>query len=241
MLHINRLNPLPILKSRFVNKLFLSERLNILRAAVLGANDGIISTAGVVVGVAGAHQGQFALMLAGLSAMLAGAFSMGGGEFVSVSAQRDTQRATRAKQEAKLNLAKDEELESLTQHYIDLGLTPDLAKQVCDQLMAKDGLNVTLKNKYNLDVNQYFNPWHAALSSFCSFIVGALLPFLMIVFVPYPQKVLFTVLGVVVALAFTGYTSATMGGAHRSRAALRNVCVGLLTMGVTYFIGSLIG
>lgn len=219
----------------------LSERLNIIRAAVLGANDGIISTAGVVIGVAGAHQSQFALMLAGISAMLAGAFSMGGGEFVSVSTQRDVQKATKNRQQAALATNHAHELALLKQSYIEQGLSPELAAQVASELIAKDGLNVTLKNKYNLDVNEYFNPWHAALSSFCSFIIGALLPFLMIIFIPYPQKIGFTVAAVVCALFLTGYTSASMGHAARLKVAVRNVCIGMLTMGITYLIGSLIG
>ncbi|WP_225420439.1 VIT1/CCC1 transporter family protein [Lapidilactobacillus bayanensis] len=219
----------------------LSERLNILRAAVLGANDGIISTAGVVVGVAGAHQSQFALMLARISAMFAGAFSMGGGEFVSVSAQRDIQRATKQRQETALNFNYEHEFAILKQSYLDQGLSAELAEKVARELITKDGLNVTLKNKYNLDVHEYFNPWHAALSSFCSFIIGALLPFLMIVFIPYPEKISFTVGAVICALFLTGYTSASMGNAARLKAAIRNVCIGMLTMGITYLIGGLIG
>jgi len=176
------------LSQRLIQKFHLSEQLNIIRAGVLGANDGIVSVAGIVVGVAGAQQSQTALFIAGLSGMFAGALSMGGGEYVSVSTQRDTQKTMTQLQNRSIKNDYAGELENLTQHYESEGLKHDLALEVASELMANDALNVTLKSKCNIEVQHYFNPWHAAISSFFSFMLGSLLPLLAITLIPYPTK-----------------------------------------------------
>ncbi|USS38343.1 VIT family protein [Latilactobacillus sakei] len=219
----------------------LSERLNIIRAGVLGANDGIISVAGIVVGVASAHQSQYTLFLADISGMLAGAFSMGGGEYVSVSTQRDTQKSMMRLQKEAIQNEYDAEVASLQRTYESKGLPTPLANQVATAFMQKDSLDITLREKYNIELHHYFNPWHAAFSSFFSFILGSLLPILTILAIPYPYKVSGTVASIVVALIITGYTSATLGHANRFKGILRNVLTGVLTMVVTYLIGGSIG
>ena len=221
--------------------LCLSERLNIIRAGVLGANDGIISVAGIVVGVASAHQSQYTLFLAGVSGMLAGAFSMGGGEYVSVSTQRDTQKSMMRLQKEAIQNEYADEVASLTRTYESKGLPTPLANQVANAFMQKDSLDITLREKYNIELHHYFNPWHAAFSSFFSFMFGALLPLLAITLIPYPYKVGGTISAVILALIMTGFTSASLGHANRVKGVLRNVSIGLLTMFVTYLIGSAIG
>ncbi|MQS90224.1 VIT1/CCC1 transporter family protein [Companilactobacillus mishanensis] len=229
------------LSRKLIEKFHLSEQLNIIRAGVLGANDGIVSVAGIVIGVAGAHQGQLALFIAGLSGMLAGALSMGGGEYVSVSTQRDTQRTMTQIQNERIQSDYEDELKGLALHYEHEGLTPPLAKKVATQLMENDALNVTLKAKCNIELSHYFNPWHAAISSFFSFMMGSLLPLLSITFIPYPYKVPGTIAAVVLALTLTGYTSATLGNSDRVKGVLRNLLLGVGTMSVTYLIGGAFG
>ncbi|MCH4057470.1 MAG: VIT family protein [Lactobacillaceae bacterium] len=229
------------LSQRLIQKFHLSEQLNIIRAGVLGANDGIVSVAGIVIGVAGAQQSQTALFIAGISGMFAGALSMGGGEYISVSTQRDTQKTLAQQQSDNIQRHYDSELQALTQHYEKECLTSDLAGEVAEQLMANNALGVTLKAKNNIELQNYFNPWHAAISSFCSFILGALLPLLSITFIPNPFKVRGTIAAVMLAMIFTGYTSATLGNSNRLKGVLRNLLVGLGTMVITYLIGGSLG
>ncbi|AKP66264.1 VIT1/CCC1 transporter family protein [Companilactobacillus ginsenosidimutans] len=229
------------LSQRLIQKFHLSEQLNIIRAGVLGANDGIVSVAGIVIGVAGAQQSTAALFIAGISGMFAGALSMGGGEYVSVSTQRDTQKTMTRMQDESIQRNYEGELNGLAHHYESEGLTPALAKKVAVQLMENDALNVTLKSKCNIELQHYFNPWHAAISSFLSFILGSLLPLLSITFIPYPYKVPGTIAAVICALTFTGYASATLGNSDRIKGVLRNLLVGIGTMTVTYLIGGSLG
>lgn len=222
-------------------KINLSERLNIIRAGVLGANDGIISVAGIVIGVASAHQSELAILLAGLSGMFAGALSMGGGEYVSVSTQRDTQKAMMKRQQELISNEYEQEVASLTRTYESKGLPTPLASQVANAFMQKDSLDITLREKYNIELHHYFNPWHAAISSFFSFILGALLPVLTILAIPEPYKISGTMAAVLVSLLMTGYTSAALGEANRKKGMLRNVLTGVFTMLITYLIGGSIG
>jgi len=224
-----------------IQKFHLSEQLNIIRAGVLGANDGIVSVAGIVIGVAGAQQSQATLFLAGISGMFAGALSMGGGEFVSVSTQRDTQKTMTKLQHRNILNNYQGELENLTNHYQTEGLTPTLSKEVATQLMKNDALNVTLKSNFNIEQKHFFNPWNAAISSFFSFILGSLLPLLSITFIPYPYKVPGTIGAVILALTCTGYASATLGNSNRFKGVLRNLLVGIGTMTITYLIGGSLG
>ena len=219
----------------------VGNRLNWLRAGVLGANDGIVSTAGVVVGVAGATSDKAAIVLAGLAALSAGAMSMAAGEYVSVSTQRDTERALLAKERRELRDMPQEELAELASIYEDKGLSPELALEVATQLTAHDALGAHAEAELGIDPDQLTNPWHAAWASMGSFTLGALLPLVAILLPPVGSRVLVTALAVVAALALTGWGSARLGQAPPRPAIVRNVFGGILAMAVTYGIGALVG
>ncbi len=216
-------------------------RLNWLRAAVLGANDGIVSTAGVVMGVAGATDDHEQILIAGVAALVAGAISMGAGEYVSVSTQRDSERAVLDLEARELEQMPETELRELAKMYEEKGLSPDLAQEVAEQLTERDALRAHAEMEFGIDPDELTNPWHAAWASMIAFTVGALLPLLMVAFTPAPTRVLVTVVTVAAALAVTGWVSARLGLSPRVPAVVRNVGGWLLAMGVTYLIGMLVG
>ena len=216
-------------------------RLNSLRAAVLGANDGIVSTAGIVIGVAGATLDPFPILTAGIAGLTAGALSMAVGEYVSVSAQRDTEKALLEIERRELAEMPDEELAELAGLYEQKGLDADLARKVAEQLHAHDALAAHAETELGINPDALTNPWVAALSSAVSFTIGSVLPLLAIVLAPAELKIPVTVAAVVAALVLTGYLSARAGGTPILRAIARNVAGGLLAMGVTYWIGRLVG
>jgi VIT1/CCC1 family predicted Fe2+/Mn2+ transporter len=219
----------------------MSGRLNWLRAGVLGANDGIVSTAGLVVGVAGATDDRHTILVAGIAGLFAGALSMGTGEYVSVSTQRDTEQALLAKERRELREEPEEELAELAFLYEQKGLNPDLAMQVATELTARDALAAHAEVELGIDPDDLTNPWHAAWASMLAFTVGALLPLLTITLSPDDGRVWITVASVAIALATTGWLSASLGQARIGRAVLRNVGGGLLAMVVTYLIGQAVG
>ena len=219
----------------------VSGRLNWLRAGVLGANDGIVSTAGVVMGVAGATDDSGTILIAGIAALTAGALSMGAGEYVSVSTQRDSERAILELEAAELRQMPQTEERELARMYVDKGLTPATAKQVARELTEHDALRAHADIEFGIDPDALANPWHAALASMVAFTVGALLPLLVVAFVPGAARVVTTVLTVAVALAVAGAVSARLGYSPKLPAVVRNVAGGLLAMGVTYLIGMLAG
>ncbi|MES4891964.1 VIT family protein [Streptomyces sp. NPDC096012] len=219
----------------------LGSRLNWLRAAVLGANDGIVSTAGLVVGVAGATGSRAALLTAGLAGLLAGSMSMAAGEYVSVSTQRDSEMAALATERRELTEQPDLELEELTELLRERGLSREVAREAAEQLTARDALRAHARVELGIDPDELANPWHAAWASFLAFTVGALLPLLAIVLPPAGWRLAVTVCSVLAALVLTGWTSARLGAAHPRRAVLRNVAGGALAMGITYAAGSLLG
>ncbi|MFI9355050.1 VIT family protein [Streptomyces lydicus] len=219
----------------------LGSRLNWLRAAVLGANDGIVSTAGLVVGVAGATDNRGALLTAGLAGLLAGSLSMAAGEYVSVSTQRDSEKAALAQEKRELATEPQAELVELTQLLRGKGLEEQLAREVAEQLTAHDALRAHAEVELGIDPDELTNPWHAAGASFLAFTVGALLPLLAIVLPPAGQRLWITVLAVLAALALCGWSSARLGAAPVGRAVLRNVGGGVVAMAVTYAAGSLLG
>lgn len=216
-------------------------RLNSLRAAVLGANDGIVSTAGIVIGVAGATLVPFAILTAGIAGLTAGALSMAVGEYVSVSAQRDTEKALLDKERRELEEMPDEELAELAGLYEAKGLDPELAHQVAIQLHNHDALAAHAETELGIDPDNLTNPLTAAVSSAISFTVGSILPLVAIMVAPTSLKVPITVVAVAAALVLTGYLSARAGGTAYSRSIMRNVAGGLLAMAVTYGIGRLVG
>ncbi|MFF8376794.1 VIT family protein [Streptomyces sp. NPDC015661] len=219
----------------------LGSRLNWLRAAVLGANDGVVSTAGLVVGVAGATESQAALLTAGLAGLLAGSMSMAAGEYVSVSTQRDSEKAALAQEKRELRERPEAELAELTGLLAARGLSPEVAREAAEQLTARDALRAHARVELGIDPDALTNPWHAAGASFLAFTVGALLPLLAIVLPSASARLWVTVLSVLAALAFTGWWSARLGAAPTGPAILRNVAGGALAMGVTYAAGSLLG
>jgi vacuolar iron transporter family protein len=219
----------------------VGSRLNWLRAAVLGANDGIVSTAGVVMGVAGATQDRGAIVIAGIAALTAGALSMGTGEFVSVSTQRDSEKSILDLEATELRQMPETEERELAKMYVDKGLAPETAKQVARELTEHDALRAHADIEFGIDPDNLTNPWHAAWASMLAFTIGALLPLLIVAFVPSGARILVTVLSVVAALALTGFVSARIGLSPRLPAVVRNIGGGLLAMGVTYAIGSFAG
>lgn len=219
----------------------VSGRLNWLRAGVLGANDGIVSTAGVVMGVAGATDDGATILIAGIAALTAGALSMGAGEYVSVSTQRDSERSILAMEQRELEQMPETEQSELAQMYRDKGLSKETAERVAAELTAKDALRAHADIEFGIDPDNLTNPWHAAWASMVAFTVGALLPLLIVAFVPDSVRIVVTVLSVMAALALTGFVSARIGYSPRLPAVLRNMSGGVLAMGVTYLIGTLAG
>jgi VIT1/CCC1 family predicted Fe2+/Mn2+ transporter len=219
----------------------LAARLNRLRAGVLGANDGIVSTAGLVVGVAGAATDRATVLVAGVAGLVAGALSMGGGEYVSVSSQRDTEEAALRTERWELDHMPAAELEELVSIYRDKGLDAETAQEVAEQLTAADALGAHAEVELGIDPDRRTSPWQAALASMLAFVAGSLLPLLAIALPPLPVRVPVTVVAVTLALALTGVVSARLGRARVGRAVVRNVVVGLLAMAVTFAVGSLIG
>lgn len=214
-----------------------AERLNILRAGVLGANDGIISIAGVVIGVASATSNIWFILISALSAIFAGAFSMAGGEYVSVSTQKDTEEAAVAKEQALLDRSPEAARESLYQTFLSQGDCETAAEVKVNLAFSKNPIKVLVEEKYGVDMEEITNPWHAAVSSFLSFSVGSLPPTLAILLFPDPYRIPITVVVVALTLILTGYVSAKLGKAPVKQAMLRNLAVGLLTMLVTYVVG----
>ncbi|MFD7880390.1 VIT family protein [Streptomyces sp. NPDC059766] len=219
----------------------LGSRLNWLRAAVLGANDGIVSTAGLVVGVAGATQERPALLTAGLAGLLAGSLSMAAGEYVSVSTQRDSEKAALATEKRELKEAPEAELDELTGLLQERGLSREVAREAAQQLTERDALKAHARVELGIDPDALADPWHAAWASFAAFTVGALLPLLAIVLPPAHWRVPVTVVSVLAALVLTGWASARLGAAAPGRAVLRNVVGGAVAMAVTYAVGTLLG
>ena len=216
-------------------------RLNWLRAGVLGGNDGIVSTAGIVLGVAGATATRSTILTAGIAGLAAGAMSMAVGEYVSVSSQRDSEKALLEKERGELRDTPDEELAELTDMYAAKGLTHDLAAEVAEQLTALDALAAHAEVELGIDPVNLTSPWHAAFASMVAFTLGALLPLVAITVPPADLRVPVTVLAVLAALAVTGVVSGRLGKAPLSRPLWRNVIGGSVAMAVTYGIGTLVG
>ncbi|MEJ8281669.1 VIT1/CCC1 transporter family protein [Pseudonocardia spirodelae] len=219
----------------------LSGRLNRLRAGVLGANDGIVSTAGLVVGVAGAAATPATVLTAGIAGTAAGAVSMALGEYVSVSSQRDTERSLLATERRELAEDPAGELAELAALYRAKGLSEETADTVARELTAHDALSAHVEAELHLDPDDLAGPWQAAAVSALSFVLGAVLPLLAIALPPAAWRIPVTVVAVLVALAVTGAVSARLGGHGTRRAVLRVVLGGALGLAVTYGLGTLVG
>jgi vacuolar iron transporter family protein len=219
----------------------LASRLNWLRAGVLGANDGIVSTAGLVVGVAGATTARGAIFTAGIAGLTAGAVAMALGEYVSVSSQRDSEAAQLAMERRELAETPDQELAELTAIYQDKGLSASTAHLVATELSGHHALTAHAEAELHMNPDEMVNPWQAALASALSFTIGALLPLLAILLPPATWRVPLTVVAVLAALALTGAGSARIGGGVARRSVIRVVSGGALGLAVTYGIGHLVG
>lgn len=223
------------------NTISKTQKLNWLRAAVLGANDGIVSIAGLVVGVAGATESKSVIITAGIAGVVAGALSMAAGEYVSVSSQRDSEQALLQMESDKLAKDPEAELEKLAFVYETKGLSAATARKVAVELTDHDAFRAHAEAKHGLNPDDLTNPWHAAIASAAAFVTGAIIPMTVIVLPPVEYRVPVTFVAVVCALAITGALSAHAGGAKKTRAILRVVVGGALAMIVTYAIGRVSG
>lgn len=219
----------------------LARKLNWLRAAVLGANDGIVSTAGLVMGVAGATTESAPILIAGIAALVAGSISMAGGEYASVSAQRDSEKAALERERRELSENPEKELAELSDFYIGRGLSPELASKVAAELTERDAIKAHAEAELGISSDEHVSPFAAAVASFISFALGSVLPIVAISGPWIEFREIATVVSVVIALALTGYVGAKIGGAKPLRAVIRNVFVSLLTMGAAYGIGAILG
>jgi VIT1/CCC1 family predicted Fe2+/Mn2+ transporter len=217
-----------------------NNRLNWLRAGVLGANDGIVSTAGIVMGVAGATDDTGTIAIAGIAGLVAGALSMAAGEYVSVSTQRDSEEALLAKERRELAEDPDDELAELAGLYVEKGLSERLALEVAQELTEHDALRAHAETELGIDPDDLTDPWQAAWTSMLAFTLGALLPLLTITLTPAGSRIWLTVASVVAALVVTGWTSARFGFGSARAAVIRNVLGGAVAMAVTYGVGSLL-
>jgi VIT1/CCC1 family predicted Fe2+/Mn2+ transporter len=218
-----------------------TERIGWLRAAVLGANDGIISTASLIVGVAAADADHNAIMVAGSAALIAGALSMAAGEYVSVSSQADAEKADLARETRELRDMPEFEREELKQIYVSRGLTPDLAGQVADQLTAKDALKAHARDELGISEFTEAKPIQAAIASAVTFSVGAALPLATSLFAPLDQLGWYVSGASLLFLAALGYLGAWAGGASPVKPVVRVVFWGAIAMAVTAGIGQLFG
>ena len=222
-------------------ELHRSGRAGWLRAAVLGADDGIVSTASLVIGVAAAAASRGAVLLAGLAGLVAGATSMAAGEYVSVSTQRDAERADIRRERRELAADPEFERAELTEVYVRRGLDRELAATVAERLMAVDPLGSHVRDELGLQPGALARPLQAAVVSASSFAVGAALPLALIVLAPMGARIPVTALAALVLLALLGVVGARLGGAAAGRAALRVTAGGGLAMALTALIGQLVG
>jgi VIT1/CCC1 family predicted Fe2+/Mn2+ transporter len=219
----------------------LVSRIGWLRAAVLGANDGIVSTASLIVGVASAAAPTSQVLVAGIAGLVAGAMSMAAGEYVSVSSQSDTENADLAREREELRTQPEFEREELAQIYVKRGLETGLARQVADQLMAKDALAAHAHDELGISEMTTARPIQAALTSAATFSVGAAMPLLMVLVSPASMLVLAVSVASLLFLALLGGIGASAGGANIVRATLRVTFWGAFAMALTAGIGALVG
>lgn len=213
-------------------------RLNKLRAGVLGANDGIVSVAATVIGVAAATENIAVIATAGVAAVSAGAFSMATGEFISVSTQRDTEEAIVERVESAATSNRAEMVDTLTDDLVTKGVSGELARLAAAEMAANNPVEA-MSSLEGIDPEDLINPWHAAWASFFSFILGAAIPVAAILLFPPAIRIPATFGSVLLALALTGLVSSRLGEADAKRAVIRTMVGGALGMAATYGVGSL--
>ncbi len=223
------------------SELHRTDRIGWLRAAVLGANDGIVSTASLLVGVAAASASQTTLLMTGVASLVAGAMSMAAGEYVSVHSQADTEKADLAREKAELARDPAAELNELSAIYVARGLTPELARQVATQLSVHDALGAHARDELGISSAFIANPLQAALASAASFAVGAALPLAVAAFAPAPNVIAWVASASLLSLALLGVVAARAGGSDVLASAWRVTFWGVLAMAATAGVGRLFG
>jgi VIT1/CCC1 family predicted Fe2+/Mn2+ transporter len=208
---------------------------------VLGANDGIVSVAAIIVGVAGATPNNGPIVTAGLAGLVGGAISMALGEYVSVSSQRDSERAAIATETKELKDSPEAELRELADYYEAKGISRDTAMRVARELTKRDALAAHLSAEFNLDQNDIVSPWHAAAASAVAFTIGGILPLASMLLIPPTLRIPMTFVVVLIALGITGSVAAHIGGSPKLRATLRVTIGGAIALAFTYGIGTLLG
>lgn len=217
----------------------LEERLNAIRAGVLGSNDGVLTVVGVLFSVGAATNNHFTIFIAGLSDLFACALSMASGEYASVSSQSDAEKVAVSRETARLENEPDQVQADIKDFYLSRGVSPVTADQISAELMAKAPLETILATKYDVQLGHYVSPWEAAFSSMISAALGGLLPLLALMYAPLHWEYLWTIFATVIAVSLTGFLSAKFGHGFAKRAMLRNVFIGLLTIAIHYGIGRL--
>lgn len=220
-------------------KMTLAQKINILRAAVMGANDGILSVAGIVLGVAGASTSNFAIFISGIAGMLAGTVSMAMGEYVSVNAEKDSQKQAIETEKLALKDNYDAEYDYVRQKYLKKGIKPELVEKAVHEMMTENPLRTLVRERYGFNLGEFTSPYAAAIASMISFPLGSILPLCSISFFPASIKVVGTFTAVIIALAVTGFVAAHLSHANKLHGMIRNVISGVITMLVTYLIGHL--
>lgn len=218
-----------------------THRVGWLRAAVLGANDGIVSTASLIIGVAAAGTTQDSILLAGVAGLVAGAMSMAAGEYVSVSSQSDTERADLALEEASLRQNPEIELEELAEIYVGRGVRPELARQVAEDLTAHDALDAHARDEIGISLNTTAKPFQAALYSAVTFAVGAAFPLVVAWLLPGERQIFLVAVSSLVSLAALGGIAARTGGASVGLGAIRVAFWGAIAMALTAVVGQWFG
>ena len=219
----------------------IASKLNWLRAGVLGANDGIVSTSSIIFGVAGASASHATLVLAGIAAIAAGAMSMAVGEYVSVSSQRDLENAELSMEKRQIEADPEGELHQLSKILEGRGIEPALAREVAEQVSARDAVAAHARVELGIDPDAVVNPWAAATASMIAFTIGGLIPLLAMVLAPRSIEVWVSGAAVLIALALSGWISAWLGGASTIVGVARTMFGGLLAMAITYGVGKIAG
>ena len=217
----------------------MEEKLNTLRAGVLGSNDGILTVVGVLVSVATATTNRFTIFIAGLSDLLACAFSMACGEYASVSTQRDTEESAVNTEEHLLKTDFAGELEAVKQYYVDKGVTPATSLAIAKDLLNKKPLETMVRIKYDIELGHFLSPWDAAFSSLFSAAAGGLFPLMAMTFAPEAYKWYAVILAVILTSALTGFISSKLGNGLVKIAVIRNIIIGLITITIHYGVGKL--
>ena len=217
----------------------MEEKLNTLRAGVLGSNDGILTVVGVLVSVAAATTDRFTIFIAGLSDLLACAFSMACGEYASVSTQRDTEESAVNTEQRLLKTDFAGELATVKQYYVDKGVTPATSMAIAKDLLSKEPLETMVRIKYDIELGHFLSPWDAVFSSLFSAAAGGLFPLMAMTFAPNAYKWYAVILAVVLTSALTGFISSKLGNGLVKVAVIRNIIIGLITITIHYGVGKL--